>query len=50
MKLDYKRKMIQKKYRDRMQNKISKKHTIEAIIVATVIILMVVLNLIFKAF
>ncbi|MDR4929578.1 hypothetical protein [Peribacillus simplex] len=51
MKFDYKKRKIQMEYREKLQQKRkNKKFTLEAIVVAIIIFLFIVLNSIFKAF
>ncbi|MDM5292971.1 hypothetical protein ABGT24_27285 [Peribacillus frigoritolerans] len=51
MKLDDKKKKIQMEYREKLQQKKqNKKFTLEAIVVAFIIFLFIVLNSIFKTF
>ncbi|MGM0890787.1 MAG: hypothetical protein ACQEW5_28660 [Bacillota bacterium] len=51
MKLDDKKKKIQMEYREKLQQKkTNKKFTLEAIVVAFIIFLFIVLNSIFKTF
>lgn len=51
MKFDYKKRKVQMEYREKVQQKKkNKKFTLEAIVVAIIIFLFIVLNSIFKAF
>jgi Na+/H+ antiporter NhaD/arsenite permease-like protein len=50
MKLDYKKKEIQKKYREKIQErKINKNHKKEVFIVCTILVLIFLLNFYFKS-